>query len=389
MKYEFDKVIDRKEHHSAKWNEMGNKFGTDDLIPMWIADMDFKTAPEIIESMREKLEHGIFGYVNRTDEYYKTACNWLHKRHGWDISTENITYSPGVVPALSIIIQEFTKTGDKIIIQSPVYYPFSNVIEENNREIVLNPLKETERGYYEMDYDHLISKTDDVKFLILCNPHNPVGRVWKKEELEKLGKICFERGIKVISDEIHSDLILKESKHVPFASLGKEFEENTITCFAPTKTFNIAGLYSSFIVFPNFNDKDIFEEALGRIDLKRNNSFSLVATMAAYEKGEAWLEQLLVYLEENIDYMIGYIKENIPKIKVRKPEGTYLVWLDFRDYGFSKDELGRKMIEEAKIAFDDGLWFGKEGEGFQRINIACPRVMIEDVLKRLETVFKY
>ena len=391
MHYNFDEIVDRSKNHSAKWNEMEFKFGSNDLWPMWIADMDFKTAPEIIEAMQEKLDQGIFGYVNRPKEYYEVAKDWIKRRHSFELNTECLTYSPGVVPALSMIIEKFTEPGDKILIQTPVYYPFFSVVEENNRTLVLNPLKKGEQGDYTMDYEDLESKIDDkVKFLILCSPHNPVGRVWREDELRKLGDICFKNNIKVISDEIHSDIVYKPNKHIPFASLGKEFEENTITCFAPTKGFNIAGLYSAFILFPNKEYLEIFETELGRIDLKRNNPFSLVSTMAAYERGEKWLEELLIYIESNIDYVMKYIKENLPKIKVRKPEATYLLWLDFSEYGISKEKLAELMVKEGKIAFDYGHWFGSEGENFQRMNVACPRYMVEEGLKRIKkAVGKY
>ncbi|WP_099189064.1 MalY/PatB family protein [Tepidibacter mesophilus] len=386
MKYDFDCIVDRSNNFSAKWSEMDKKYGSNDLLPMWVADMDFKTAPCIVDAIRERLDQGIYGYTTRPDSYNESIVNWVKKRHNWDIKSEWLIYSPGVIPSISLLIQQLTNEGDKIIIQQPVYSPFANVVKDNNRELVVNPLKQDESGRYIMDYEDLESKIDEnVKLFILCNPHNPVGRVWEKEELIKLGEICLKNNIKVISDEIHSDIIFKGYRHIPFASISDEFAKNSITCIAPTKTFNIAGLQTSVVVLPNEDDYKMLDKAFTTIDIKRNNCFSLVANEAAYNHGEEWLEELLEYLEGNIDFLIDYIKTNIPQIKVVKPEGTYLVWLDFSDLGLDDNDLSNLIKEKAKVALNGGLAFGPEGKGYQRINLACPRSMVKESLERIKS----
>lgn len=385
MKYNFDEVVDRKNNYSMKYDELKLKFGKDDLIPMWVADMDFRTAEPIINAISKRVEHGIYGYTSRPDSYYESSSEWLSKRHGWNVDSKLMIHCPGVVPALSLIVREYTKPGDKIIIQSPVYYPFYDVIKDNQRELVLNPLKFVD-GKYVMDYSDLEDKAKSgAKMIILCNPHNPVGRVWTKNELIKLGEICLRYGVRVVSDEIHSDLIYKNHKHVPFASISVDFLKNTITCIAPSKTFNLAGLQASILIMPNKEYRDKFDNILEVLDSKRNNCFSVVATEAAYRYGEEWLEQLLPYLEGNIDLINEYCRVNIPKIKPNKSEGTYFVWFDCKELGMSDEKLKDFMIDEAKIAFDFGFWFGIDGEGFIRMNIACPRTTIEKALNRMKT----
>lgn len=388
MKYDFDKVINRIGTNTAKWDEVETKFGTRDVLPMWVADMDIRVAQPIIDALKERAEHGIFGYTKMSDSYKEAVCSWMEKRHDWKVEKDWIIHSPGVVPALSIIIREFTNPGDKIIIQSPVYYPFFDVVKENGRELICNSLKEVD-GKYVMDYEDLESKIDEnVKLMILCSPQNPVGRVWTREELVRLGDICIKHNIKVISDEIHADLVYKGHKHIPFASISEEFAQNTITCFAPSKTFNIAGLQSALLAIPNKKDYEKFTAALGTLDVRRDNCFGAVATETAYTKGEEWLEQLLEYLESNLDFLIEYFEEKIPKIKVNKIEGTYLVWLDCRELGMNREELSQFMIEKAKVALDFGFWFGNEGEGFVRMNIACPRATLTEGIERIEKAVK-
>ncbi len=388
MKYDFNTVIDRSNNYAAKYDELEVKFGRDDLCSMWVADMDFKSAKPIIDAIKDRAEQGVFGYTSRPDSYYEAMIDWYKRRYDWSIDKEMVIYSPSVVTSLSIIMRNFTKPGDKIIIQSPVYYPFFDVVKDNGRELVLNPLKRV-GGDYVMDYDDLEKKIDDnVKYLILCNPHNPVGRVWTKDELIKLGNICVRNNVKVIADEIHSDLVYGERKYVPFASISEEFSKSTITCISATKTFNIAGLQASFAIFPDKEDYNKFENILGVLDIKRNNCFSLVAVEAAYRHGEDWLNQILEYLEDNAQFLIDYCRENIPKIKPNKPEGTYLVWLDCKDLGLEDEELNDFMVNKAKIALDGGNWFGREGEGYMRINIACPRAILEEGIKRIEKAVK-
>ncbi len=390
MKYNFNEKIDRSNNHSAKWEEMGNKFISNDLWPMWIADMDLKTAPVIIDAMREKLEQGIFGYVYRPASYYQSAADWIERRFDYKIDPKTLINSPGVVPTLSILVRLMTKADEKVLIQSPVYYPFSAVVRENERELVVNELVKDETGYYTIDFEDFEKKVSDEKvtLFIMCSPHNPVGRVWKREELQKMSELCLKYNVRVIADEIWRDIIMPGHKHIPAASLSKEIEHNTITCFSPTKTFNIAGLQASFATLPREEEWKMLDEELGRLDVKRNSPFSLVGFEAAYTKGEEWLEELLIHLDGNMDYVVNFVKERIPEVKVRKSEGTYLMWLDFSGLGMTKEELSMFMQKEAKIALDDGFWFGENGAGFERMNIACPRYMVEEGMNRIENAVK-
>lgn len=390
MKYNFNEKIDRSNNHSAKWEEMGNKFISNDLWPMWIADMDLKTAPVIIDAMREKLEQGIFGYVYRPASYYQSAADWIERRFDYKIDPKTLINSPGVVPTLSILVRLMTKADEKVLIQSPVYYPFSAVVRENERELVVNELVKDETGYYTIDFEDFEKKVSDEKvtLFIMCSPHNPVGRVWKREELQKMSELCLKYNVRVIADEIWRDIIMPGHKHIPAASLSKEIEHNTITCFSPTKTFNIAGLQASFATLPREEEWKMLDEELGRLDVKRNSPFSLVGFEAAYTKGEEWLEELLIHLDGNMDCVVNFVKERIPEVKVRKSEGTYLMWLDFSGLGMTKEELSMFMQKEAKIALDDGFWFGENGAGFERMNIACPRYMVEEGMNRIENAVK-
>ena len=390
MKYNFNEKIDRSNNHSAKWEEMGNKFISNDLWPMWIADMDLKTAPVIIDAMREKLEQGIFGYVYRPASYYQSAADWIERRFDYKIDPKTLINSPGVVPTLSILVRLMTKADEKVLIQSPVYYPFSAVVRENERELVVNSLVKDETGYYTIDFEDFEKKVSDEKvtLFIMCSPHNPVGRVWKREELQKMSELCLKYNVRVIADEIWRDIVMPGYKHIPVASLSKEVEHNTITCFSPTKTFNIAGLQASFATLPREEEWKMLDEELGRLDVKRNSPFSLVGFEAAYTKGEEWLEELLIHLDGNMDYVVNFVKERIPEVKVRKSEGTYLMWLDFSGLGMTKEELSMFMQKEAKIALDDGFWFGENGAGFERMNIACPRYMVEEGMNRIENAVK-
>ena len=390
MKYNFNERIDRSENHSAKWAEMEMKFGRNDLIPMWVADMDIKAAPEIIESMKKKVEQEIFGYVYRPDSYYKIATEWLKKRFGYEISPNSLIHSPGVVPSMSILVKMLTKNSDKILIQTPVYPPFASAVKDNGRELVENPLVKDEKGYYTIDFEDLEKKLslDEVKLFILCNPHNPVGRVWKKEELLKMGELCKKYNVRILADEIWRDLIMPGYKHTPMASLSKDIEDITITLFSPTKSFNLAGLQASFATFPRAEERKEFDNILGQMDVKRNNPFSLVAFEAAYEKCEDWLEELIVHIDGNMQYVVDFIAEKLPEIKVVKPEGTYLMWLDFNGTKIPQDKIQEFLINEAKVAMNDGGSFGSNGKGFARMNVACPRYMVEEAMERIEKALK-
>lgn len=388
MKFNFDKIIDRTNNFSAKWSEMNKNFGTNNLLPMWVADMDFLTAPCVMEALKDRLEQGIFGYTTRPSSYNESIVNWLDNRFSWKINQEWLMFSPAVITSISLLIQNLTQKNDKIMIQEPVYSPFHNIVESNERNLVISPLVKLDDGSYVMDYEDIESKIKDVKIFILCNPHNPVGRVWTREELTRLGEICLKHNVLVISDEIHSDIILKNHKHTPFASISKEFRENTITCMAPTKTFNLAGLQSSFLVISNPYYYEVMDKAFSILDIKRNNAFSLVATEAAYNYGEDWLYELIKYIEDNVDFAIDYIKNHMPQLKVKKPEGTYLLWVDFSNLNVDKKDLKNALINKGRIALSDGSSFGIGGAGYYRINLACPRSMVLEGLKRIEFAIK-
>ena len=388
MKFNFDKIIDRTNNFSAKWSEMNKNFGTNDLLPMWVADMDFLTAPCVMEALKDRLEQGIFGYTTRPSSYNESIVNWLDNRFSWKINQEWLMFSPAVITSISLLIQNLTQKNDKIMIQEPVYSPFHSIVESNERNLVISPLVKLDDGSYVMDYEDIESKIKDVKVFILCNPHNPVGRVWTREELTRLGEICLKHNVLIISDEIHSDIILKNHKHTPFASISKEFRENTITCMAPTKTFNLAGLQSSFLVISNPYYYEVMDKAFSILDIKRNNAFSLVATEAAYNYGEDWLYELIKYIEDNVDFAIDYIKNHIPQLKVKKPEGTYLLWVDFSNLNVDKKDLKNALINKGRIALSDGSSFGIGGDGYYRINLACPRSMVLEGLKRIEFAIK-
>ncbi|MFA9398216.1 MAG: MalY/PatB family protein [Clostridiaceae bacterium] len=379
MKYDFDKITDRHNTNSVKW-DLGEK----DIIPMWVADMDFQVSKPVKDALMKVVEHGVFGYSFCQDKYYDAIINWQKNRNQWNVSKDWIIYSPGIVPAVNILIRALTQTGDKVIVQTPVYYPFFKAINNNGCQIEKNPLK-YEDGKYLMDFEDLENKAKDprVKLLILCSPHNPVGRVWTKDELTKLGKICLDNDVLVISDEIHSDLIYKGNKHTPFASISEEFSKNSITCMAPSKTFNLAGIQVSSIIIPNYKIRKLVTTALENDNLNMPNIFAIASFEAAYNYGEEWLEQLLEYLEGNLNFLIKFVEEKLPMVDVIKPEGTYLVWMDFRKITKDQNVLEDLMLKKAKVWLDEGYIFGDEGIGFERINIACPRSVLEDALNKI------
>ena len=390
MKFNFNEKVDRSKNHAAKWEEMGAKFGSNDLLPMWIADMDIKTAPEIVEAIKEKADQAIFGYVYRPASYYETAAAWCEKRFGYKIDPKTLIHSPGVVPSMNMLVKMLTKEDEKVLIQIPVYPPFAASVKTGKRTLVTNELIKDENGYYTIDFEDLEKKLSDEKvtLMILCNPHNPVGRVWKKEELQKIGDLCVKYNVRILADEIWRDLVLPGYSHTPIASLSREIENITITCFSPTKTFNIAGLQASFAVFPREEEWKAFDNELGEMDIKRNNPFSLVGFEAAYNHGEEWLSELLAHLDGNAQYVVDFVKERLPEIKTVKPEGTYLMWFDFNGLNITPEEITDMLIKDAKVAMNDGASFGANGKGFARMNIACPRYMVEDTMARIEKAVK-
>lgn len=382
--YNFDEIINRNGTDSVKYDELDINFGKSDLMPFWVADMDFRLPNFAIDALVERAEHGVFGYTRRSDEYYNSIINWLKSKHDFQVKADDIEYGPGVVFLLNMMIRLFTNKGDKIIIQPPVYYPFFGVIEGNERVIVENKLVEV-NGKYVMDYEDLEEKAKDpdVKMLILCSPHNPMGRVWTKEELEKLGRICIDNDVLVVSDEIHFDLVFKPNKHIPFGSISEEFKMKSITCTAPSKTFNIAGLHNAYCIIHDKSMMEKYRKELKLLDLNRNNTFSTVIAPVLYNNGKEWLDELLNYLKANMDFVCNYVSENFEQIKTSEIEGTYLMLLDCRGLELSSDELDNLFVD-AGIALDSGHWFGENGKGFMRLNLACPRSMLETALEKLK-----
>lgn len=383
MKYNFDEIIDRGGNRSAKYDERAKKFGTADVIPLWVADMDFRTAQPIIDACVSKAEEGIWGYTSRPDSYFQAVQQWEQRRKGWTPDVSLMSWSLGVVPALSSIVRLFSGDGDKILIQTPVYSEFYDVAEAWGREVVENPLVETD-GKWSIDFDDFAEKVKQCRIFLLCNPQNPVGRVWEPEELRKMAELCVESGTLLVSDEIHSDLIFHGKRHTPTASLSPEIAANTITCISATKTFNLAGLQASTTIFPNKDMKRAFEEFWGRMDIRRNNAFSCVAMEAAYREGEEWLDQLLPYISGNFDYICDFCAKNIPQIKPNRPDATYLMWLDCRALSMTNEELRDFFIHKAKLGLNEGYTFGHSLAGFMRLNAACPRSTLEKAMRQLK-----
>lgn len=390
MKYEFNDVIDRKNTDCLKWDGLEERFGftDEDLLPMWVADMDFKAPRAVIDAIIKRAEHGIFGYAGGYDRYYDAVIYWMKHRHRWEVQKNWITFTPGIVPALNMLVRALTHPGDKVIIQYPIYPPFFNAVMNNGCHVVSNPLK-FDGTKYVMDFEDLEKKFDPrVKLMILCSPHNPVGRVWTKEELTRLGEICRKHQVIVISDEIHADLVFKGYRHIPFASISEEFAQNAVICTAPSKTFNIAGLQMSNIIIPNEKIRSQFLKARENIGISKPNVLGIAALEAAYRHGEDWLKELLEYLEENFIFLKKYIEEKIPQIKVIPLESTYLAWLDCRNLALTKEALEELIHKKAKLVLNQGYTYGSEGEGFVRLNIACPRTVVEEGLQRLEKAVK-
>lgn len=384
VKYDFDQIIDRRNTNSVKIDALKEVFGADDLIPLWVADMEFLSPPEITDALKKRVEHGIFGYYTPDDAYFKSIINWLKNRHSWTVDKQDVIFVPGVVKGFAFAIDAFTNVGDKIIIQPPVYPPFKTTSEGLNRKIVNNPLI-YDNGQYSMDFDNLreVAKTG-CKMLILCNPQNPSGRIWSKDELSELAEICFDNQILVVSDEIHSDLVLRGNEHIPFATVSNKAAQNNITLMAPSKTFNIAGIVSSFAVVENEEIRKKYFNYLNARQLGDGTIFGYIAAEYAYEYGEEWLNQALEYIQENIDFVDDYLQNYIPQIKAVKPDASFLIWLDCRALNLSQPELEKLFIQKAKLALNSGTMFGKEGKGFMRLNVGCPRITLEKALDNLK-----
>lgn len=380
------KYIDRKGTNSIKWDWYEwnkNLFLDKDVLPMWVADMDFEAPEEVKKALKERIEHGVYGYTYEPTDLKDNIINWLEYKHNWKIKKEDILHMHGVIPALDFSIQLFTNPGDKILIQTPVYPPFMSSVKNNNRNLLINELKLVD-NYYEIDFNDFEEKARDANMFILCSPHNPIGRVWSKEELEKMGEICLKHNVLIVSDEIHADLTFKDIKHIPIASISEDLSQNTITLMAPSKTFNIAGLHYGFAIISNPNLRETFEKWINISGLYMHNFTGLIAANTAYKYGKEWLEEVMNYIEDNYNYVKDFFEKNIPEVKVIKSEGTFLVWLDFRQLNLSQNELRELLEKKAKVGLNSGDTFGPGGKGFMRMNIATSRENIEKACKRIK-----
>lgn len=387
---DFDTVVDRKNTRCLKYDFAVKRGKPEDVLPLWVADMDFKTSSYIEDALVERAKEAIFGYSEVQTDYFNIVNNWMIKHHNWENKEEWLIKTPGVVFALAMAVKAYTNVGDKILVQYPRYYPFSETIEDNGRRVVSSDLILGEDNRYHIDFEDFENKIRDnnIKLFFLCNPHNPVGRVWTKEELTRLGDICVKYGVTVVSDEIHHDFVFK-GEHTVFAGIKKEFENITITCTSPSKTFNLASMLISNIFIANNDLRYRFKREIDAAGISQLGVLGLVATEAAYSKGEEWYQAVKKYISDNIDFTKKYVEENLPGVKIIDTEGTYLVWLDFRGTDLSTTELNRRIIYEAKLWLDDGNIFGDQGDGFQRINVACPRATLQEALDRIKSILYY
>lgn len=389
MKYNFDQQRNRYHTDSIKWDEVGSIFGTADLLPMWVADMDFAAAEPILKALHQRIDHGVFGYTVAGAGVRQAVIDRMKSKYGWEVKPEWLIFTPGIVSGLSFAVKAYTKVGDHVVIQSPVYHPFMDATVNNGCQIVNSQLR-LNGSHYEMDYDSFQQAFEPqngnpsrTSLYILCSPHNPVGRVWSREELMRAGQIAISHGAIVISDEIHGELVFRGAQHVPFASISEEFAQNSVVFIAPSKTFNLAGLAASVAIIPNEKLRQQYQLAASGF-MGGVNTLGLTALEAAFREGDEWLEQLLVYLEDNVQFTLDYLAQHIPEVKAVKPEGTYLMWLDFTRLGMDDSRLRDWMRYKVKLGLNDGITFGPGGEGHQRINVACPRALLHEALQRLE-----
>ena len=387
--YDFNKITDRHGTNAIKYDLAVARGKPADVVSLWVADMDFPTAPAILEALHEKVNHGIFGYSVPGEDFYETVKNWQKTEHDFEIARHWVVTTPGVVFAIACAIKAFTREGEAVIIQTPVYYPFKNMILANNRKLVTSSLFEKD-GKWQIDFDDFEKKIveNDVKLFILCSPHNPVGRVWSREELTRLSEICLKHNVIVFADEIHNDFVFEPNKHIVFSTISKEAAWNSVISTSASKTFNLAGLQFSVNFIQNPVLKKKFHDERDKTGYDEPSLMGFVATQAAYEHGKDWLTALKKHLVENLDFVRNFVKENLPKVRLIEPEGTYLLWLDFSAYGYSDSELDNLIVNKAKVWLDRGTMFGCEGEGYQRINIATPRPILEEALKRIEKNLK-
>ncbi len=387
MKYNFDQRIERRGTNSVKYDDLSAHFGRTDLLPMWVADMDFQTAPPIQEAALECCRRGVFGYTFRSERAKEAYMDWVGKRYDWQVLPEWLSISPGIVTALAVSIRAFTRMGEKVLVLTPVYPPFLTVPGDNGRELVCSSLV-IRNGRYEVDWEDFEHKLGQgVRLFILSNSHNPVGRVWSREELKRMGELCCRYDVLILSDEIHADLSLFGHRHTVMASVSGEIADRTLTAMAPSKTFNIAGMMNSVIVASSERLRDKYNREMLALHLDLGNILGHVTFEAAYRYGGEWLEELLIYLGENVNFADDFIKHNLPGVRMIKPEGSFLLWLDFRETGLSHEETGRILVEKARVGLNDGQSFGKEGIGFRRMNIGCPREVLAEGLDRIAEAF--
>lgn len=386
MKYNFDEIIPRKNSDCLKYDKLQEMFGTDDALSMWIADMDFRTPPFVIEALRHRLDHEVLGYTFCSPQWKPAIQNWVSRHYGWDVKEEEIGFVGGIVPAISFAVQCFTAPNDKILIQPPVYHPYHHVVKDLGRTLVYNPLRLVD-GQFEIDFEDFERKIVGCKLFLLCNPHNPGGRVWNADELVRIADICSRNGVIVISDEIHCDMALTGYKHTVFATVSETAAQNSVTLMAASKTFNIAGLKSSYHIIQNEALRKQYSEYLTRSELDTAHLFATTAVAVAYNEGDEWLAQMLQYVEENIAFLDKYLKENMPKISFIRPQASYLVFLDARELGMPQERLVEFFLKEAKVAMNDGTMFGQEGAGFMRMNLGCPRATLQQALEQIKAAY--
>ena len=386
---DFDRIIDRKNTRCLKYDFAVKRGMPEDVLPLWVADMDFETSSYIEDALTERVQEGIFGYSDVQTPYFEIIRDWMIRHHDWEPQEKWLIKTPGVVFALAMAVKAYTNPGDKVLLQQPVYYPFSEVITDNGREVVSNDLVLTEDGTYKIDFADFEQKiiANGIKLFLLCSPHNPVGRVWTKEELEKIGDICVKHGVTVVSDEIHNDFIW-EGTHTVFACIKKEFADISVTCTSPSKTFNLASMLISNIFIPNQILRRKFRKEMDRAGISQLSVLGLVATEAAYAHGDEWYAAMKNYVRDNIAFARAYVEENLPGVRMIDTQGTYLIWLDFRQTGLTVEQLDHKIIYEAGLWLDSGKIFGKTGEGFERINVACPRAVLQEALDRIRGILQ-
>ncbi|WP_208586399.1 MalY/PatB family protein [Gracilibacillus suaedae] len=388
MTFSFDKKIERRNTRAVKWDLVKSLYGSEDVLPMWVADMDFEVPPAVKDALTERAQHGVFGYTYTDNALQNTITDWLEYKHDWKVKSASILYSPGVIATLYMAIQTFTNKGDKVLIQTPVYPPFYDIVKNHDRELVTNPLM-VQEDRYEIDFEDFETKLQQgVTVFILCNPHNPVGRVWTQAELEKIVALCKKYDVMIFADEIHADLVYQPNKHIPIANIDQEMEEQIITCMSPTKTFNLAGLQVSYAIVADKQKRDALEKTFHKQGMHILNTMGITALDAAYNNGREWLEQLLEQLQTNIDYVANTFA-NHPKVNVFRPEGTYLIWLDFSKLELSQDELKEFLQKEAQVGLNDGASFGEEGTGFMRMNIACPLDIVKEGTTRIKNALDH